>query len=44
MCGIAGILCNKIGENEISEAIEMRAMLIHRGQMMKGYGFQTQEI
>lgn len=36
MCGIAGILCNRIGENEINEALKMRNMLKHRGPNDEG--------
>lgn len=31
MCGIAGILCNKIGTRELGMATEMRELLQHRG-------------
>ena len=36
MCGIAGILGKKIGDNEISEAIRMRDELKHRGPDAEG--------
>ena len=36
MCGIAGILCNKIGTRELGMATEMRELLQHRGPDDRG--------